>query len=43
MKHYGSNHFESNGYYDQAHLFRDYKAYTGHFTGEIVNAKNILY
>ena len=32
-----------SGYYDQAHFIRDYKAYTGHSPGEVVNAPNILF
>lgn len=32
-----------SGYYDQAHFNRDYKTYTGHSPGEVVNAQHILY
>jgi len=32
-----------SGYYDQSHFTRDYKAYTGHTPGELVNAQHILY
>lgn len=32
-----------SGYYDQAHFNRDYKTYTGHSPGEVVNAPDILY
>ena len=32
-----------NGYYDQAHFIRDYKAYSGHTPGEVAQANNILY
>jgi AraC-like DNA-binding protein len=32
-----------SGYYDQAHFIRDYKAYTGHTPGEVVQAQHILY
>lgn len=32
-----------SGYYDQAHFNRDYKTYTGHTPGEVVQAQHILY
>ncbi len=32
-----------SGYYDQAHFIRDYKAYTGHSPGEVINAQHILF
>ncbi len=32
-----------SGYYDQSHFIRDYKSYTGHTPGEVIQAENILY
>lgn len=32
-----------SGYYDQAHFIREYKIYTGHTPGEVVQLEHILY